>query len=145
MSSHREPPKPPHYHNPLPGQCRWCGQLIFKTDGITLNKRANWHPSCVKEYKLLHWPAVTRKAVYRRDKGICKECGHQCSRKGKDVWHLDHKKPLIESNGDLEYWKLPNLQTLCQPCHYKKTGAEATARAEARRLAKLNEDDGESS
>ena len=141
MSSHREPPKPPHYHNPLPGQCRWCGQLIFKADGQTLNKRANWHPACVKEYKLVAWPAVTRRAVFKRDKGVCIKCGHQCAKAGKDVWHLDHIKPLIEAAGDIKYWTLANLQTLCQPCHHAKTGSEATARAEARRAAKNIDDD----
>ena len=142
MVQHRVPPKPPHYHNPLPGQCRWCGQLIFKKDGTTLNKRANWHPACVKDYKLVAWPNVTRRAVYKRDNGVCKVCGHQCARKGADVWHLDHVKPLIEANGNIDYWKPGNLQTLCQTCHHAKTGTEATARAEARKQAKLNGSDG---
>lgn len=137
MASHRNPPKPPHYHNPLPGQCRWCGQLIIKDDG-TLNKRANWHKPCVNEYKLIAWPAVTRRAVFRRDKGVCASCGHQCAKKHKDVWHLDHIKPLIESQGNLEAWKLTNLQTLCQKCHHKKTGEEATARAITRRQSSDN-------
>lgn len=136
MADHRTPPKPPHYHNPRPGQCRWCGLDILKPDGVTLNTRANWHPKCVKDYKLVAWPAVTRREVWKRDKGKCVQCGHQCARKGADVWHLDHVKPLIEAQGDLSYWKLANLQTLCQPCHHKKTGAEATARAESRRSKK---------
>ena len=136
MVDHRVPPKPPHYHNPLPGQCRWCGQLIFKPDGKTLNKRANWHPACVKAYKLVAWPNVTRRTVLKRDKAVCAKCGHQCARKGKDGWHLDHIQPLIEAKGDIKFWELGNLQTLCQSCHHAKTGAEATARAEARRKLK---------
>lgn len=141
MAEHRNPPKPPFYTTAQPGQCRWCGQQILKADG-SVNKRANWHPKCVAEYKLIHWPGETRKAVYKRDKGICAKCGHKCARKYSDVWHLDHVKPLIEAQGDLDFWRLPNLQTLCQKCHHAKTGAEATARAEARRQAKLNESDG---
>lgn len=49
---------------------------------------------------------------------------------------MDHIKPLIESNGNLEYWKMGNLQTLCKSCHHKKTGEEATQRAEERKKAK---------
>lgn len=141
MADHRKPPKPDHYHTATPGQCRWCGKSVIKADGKTINKRANWHKDCVNEYKLIHWPRDTRKAVYKRDKGVCAKCGHKCARKHSDVWHLDHIKPLVEANGNLDYWRLPNLQTLCQPCHKAKTGAEATARAEARRKAKLNESD----
>ena len=49
---------------------------------------------------------------------------------------MDHIKPLIEAQGNLDYWRLGNLQTLCTDCHVKKTSAEATARAEARKAAK---------
>ena len=115
--------------------------MIFKKDGVTPNKRANWHPACVKEYKLIAWPNATRREVWKRDKGVCRTCGHQCARKGTDVWHLDHIKPLIEANGDLNFWKMGNLQTLCSSCHHSKTGREATARAAARRL---NDSDGSS-
>lgn len=132
MTSHRNPPKPPHYHSADQGQCRWCGEEILKTDG-SVNRRARWHPQCVREYKLIHWPKETRKEVYRRDKGICRSCGKKCARKYRDVWHLDHIKPLIEAQGDLEYWKMDNLQTLCQDCHKLKTATEASARAQVRK------------
>lgn len=133
MSAHRTPPKPLSYDTADPGQCRWCGESILKADGST-NKRAKWHPKCVMEYKLIHWPKETRRAVYKRDKGVCAKCGHNCARKYSDVWHLDHIQPLIESQGNLDFWKLPNLQTLCQPCHHAKTGSEATERAARRRV-----------
>lgn len=132
---HRNPPKPAHYDTAPKGTCRWCGLPILNKKG-ELSTRAHWHPKCVNDYKLIHWPAVTRKAVFRRDRGLCKSCGHQCSKSGKDVWHMDHITPLIESQGDLKFWKLPNLQTLCQRCHTAKTSREATARAESRRQAK---------
>lgn len=50
---------------------------------------------------------------------------------------MDHIKPLIEANGDINYWKMGNLQTLCKACHHKKTGEEATHRAEERKQARL--------
>lgn len=134
---HRKPPKPKSYDTAPKGTCRWCNKKIIGKNGKQ-SLRASWHPKCVTEYKLIHWPGVTRRAVFKRDRGICATCGHQCGRKGKDVWHMDHIKPLIESEGDLSYWKLGNLQTLCQRCHFAKTGREATARAEARRQRKAS-------
>lgn len=127
---HRLPPKSPYYHNPKKGQCRHCGKDVLKPNG-ELNKRANWHKKCVQEYKLIHWPQVTRKAVFKRDKGKCADCGVIAKRGQR--WDMDHIKPLVESKGDLSYWQLPNLQTLCPPCHIKKTSAEASKRALARK------------
>lgn len=132
---HRTPPKPLSYDTAPKGTCRWCGRAIFDKKNQP-RLRAHWHPECVDAYKLIFWPGVTRKAVWKRDKGVCNSCGHQCARKYNDVWHMDHIKPLIESLGDISFWKLPNLQTLCQPCHHAKTGAEATQRAAARAVLK---------
>lgn len=50
---------------------------------------------------------------------------------------MDHIKPLIEANGNISYWEMPNLQTLCIKCHTAKTSAEATQRAADRRQKKL--------
>lgn len=58
------------------GHCRWCGKAIER-DGILLT-RSKWHDECVTEYKLLAWPAETRKAVAKRDRGICCDCGTDC-------------------------------------------------------------------
>ena len=135
---HRTPPKPPFYDTAVLGQCRYCGLPILDKKGNP-KKRANWHPDCVNQYKLIYWPNVTRRAVWARDKGKCAGCGTQCTRKGPQGWHMDHITPLIEAKGDVRYWQLPNLQTLCHTCHHAKTGAEATARAEARRKQKLDE------
>lgn len=85
------------------------------------------------EYTLLFWPGETRKAVWKRDKGICAECKKQCDKKGVNGWDLDHKIPLIEGDGSLSFWQMPNLQTLCKDCHKAKTGREATERAAKRR------------
>lgn len=131
---HRKPPKPIHYNNAQPGFCRFCGDPILRENG-TLNRRANWHKPCVKLYRVIYWPQETRKAVLRRDSGICAGCGLVCDDL-HEPWQVDHVRPLIESNGDIEFWKLPNLQTLCLDCHSQKTASEATNRAAARRAAK---------
>jgi 5-methylcytosine-specific restriction endonuclease McrA len=131
---HRKPPKPIHYNNAPKGYCRFCGEIILDDKG-RLRSRANWHKPCVRAYKVIYWPQETRKAVWKRDQGHCAHCPTVCD-DFHVPWELDHVQPLIESNGDLEYWKLPNLQTLCVPCHVKKTSAEATARAAARAALK---------
>lgn len=138
MVEHRNPPKPTGWDKPTKGTCRFCGLPVLNDDG-TVNKRTYWHPICVIDYKMIHWPAITRKAVWMRDAGKCAVCGHQCQRGGTDVWHLDHVKPLIEAQGNIIYWQMGNLQTLCQPCHHAKTGREATERASARKAVKAGE------
>jgi hypothetical protein len=135
MSTHRIPPKPPHFDTAPEGTCRWCGE----STGMTLKgkpSKSRWHPKCLLDYKLLFWATTTRRAVWKRDNGVCKECGTQCSRKGKPKWHMDHILPLIEANGNINYWRLENLQTLCVICHKKKTANEASERATVRKTLK---------
>lgn len=136
MSDHRKPPKPPHYDTALEGVCRWCNVPIGVTPRGKPSK-ARWHIRCLSEFKLLHWPTKTRQAVWRRDSGKCAGCGTICAKKGLPKWHMDHIKPLIEAKGDITYWQMGNLQTLCHPCHTTKTSAEATERAVKRRAAKV--------
>lgn len=50
------------------------------------------------------------------------------------LWHVDHRVPLwkVAHMPDLErieYWKIGNLQTLCEVCHTFKTSAEAAEKA----------------
>lgn len=135
MSDHRIPPKP-HWFDTVPeGTCRWCNKEIGLTKRGKPSK-SRWHPACVAEYKLLFWPTATRRHIWNRDKGKCRSCGTICDKKGKNGWHLDHIKPLIEAKGDLSFWRPGNLQTLCKPCHHAKTGQEATERATKRRILK---------
>lgn len=80
MSSHRKPPLPASMkvRPPPNGICRWCAQPILNSLGHPAY--ATWHPPCVEEFKLIHWPAVTRAAVLERDKGICARCGCDAER-----------------------------------------------------------------
>ena len=130
--SHRKPPLPEGWESPTPGTCKWCGLPIPDKNGK--KSRATWHEACVLAYKLIHWPSVTRRAVWRRDHGRCRSCGVICPRGSH--WHVDHIQPLIQANGDISFWKMPNLQTLCLACHNKKTSLESKARAKARADAK---------
>lgn len=56
------------------------------------------------------------------------------------LWHVDHKTPLwkvrhMSPLERLEYFKLANLITRCEPCHKVKTREEAAERAKFERLA----------
>ncbi len=84
----------------------------------------------------------------RRDRGVCADCGLDTDRlrrslsgrgrarklreRGftprKSLWELDHIVPLIDGGGH----DVSNLQTLCAPCHRRKTAAEAGRRAARR-------------
>ncbi|MAI81052.1 MAG: hypothetical protein CL917_19080 [Deltaproteobacteria bacterium] len=46
----------------------------------------------------------------------------------RSLWELDHILPLVDGGGH----ELENLQTLCTPCHKKKTAEEARRRAQRR-------------
>ena len=129
-NNHRTPPKPVHWDTG-PGFCRYCGQPVIDKKG-NINLRARWHKTpCLAEFKLIYWPATTRKAVWKRDKGMCAGCGKISSR-----WHMDHVQPLIEAKGNIDFWRLTNLQTLCEDCHHVKTANEATTRALVRKILK---------
>lgn len=137
MQDHRIPPKPPHFDTTPPGTCRWCnGKIPLTAKGR--ESKSRWHPACVDEYKLLFWPTATRKAVWKRDQGVCASCGKKCARKGQPKWHMDHRLPLYEAHGNLDYWRMTNLQTLCGDCHKVKTSNEATLRAIARKSQLLD-------
>lgn len=57
----------------IKGQCRWCDKAIL--DGKGNVAKVTWHPWCVDQYKLIHWPAETRRQVLARDNGVCSCCG----------------------------------------------------------------------
>ncbi|WP_407304016.1 HNH endonuclease [Acinetobacter sp.] len=137
MDNHRTPPKPAWFDEVSEGTCRWCNEKIGPTRTGRASK-AHWHKECYEEYELLFHASTTRQAVWKRDHGKCRSCGKQCDRKGANGWDMDHITPLIEANGEMKYWTLENLQTLCKPCHKAKTSAEATQRALARKTKPLN-------
>lgn len=51
---------------------------------------------------------------------------------GASFWQHDHIRPLIEANGDITFWQLDNIQTLCHRCHVIK-GKEDNARRRAQK------------
>jgi len=118
----RKPPKPNSYYVQEKGICRWCGKKIIENK--VHNKRKTWHQDCATDYMIIYHSGEARKHIWKRDGGKCNDCGEGCTRRG---WDLDHVKPLMEQKGikgnklDWSYYKLRNMQTLCRPCHKKKT------------------------
>lgn len=120
--SHRQPPLPESMKaHSVPGCCRWCGLGMLDAHGLRL-KRRTWHPECVKVFKLVCWPAETRRAVFDRDRGVCARCGDRRERLHTNDWQHDHIVCLkLADPNDLSFWQLGNIQTLCTPCHKRKT------------------------
>lgn len=132
QSRHRVPPKPEHYASMKPGRCRMCGDPVM--EGGVVNNRKRWHPNCLARWKIMNQPAETRRYLFRRDKGACACCGLITPR-----WQADHIVPLRHAYSP-EHWTLTNLQTLCQPCHVKKTNADRVLYADENNCNKLHDD-----
>lgn len=122
---HRNPPMPPWFNDCPWGICRWCGHIIWDETG-TILKRRHWHKECLHEYWIVSDQKYAKAQVKKRDKGICASCGKYCHYRWE--WDLDHKLPLIDAHGDINYWKLENCSCKCTGCHLKKTLQENAER-----------------
>ena len=59
------------------GLCRWCGLDVHR---LSKRRRTFCSDECVHEFLLRSDPGYARKQTYKRDKGICQECGLDCSK-----------------------------------------------------------------
>ena len=158
MTAHRRPTI--RFSDAPRGTCRWCGEAILHQSGEKRgerNRRRRWHPACVDRYTESD-PREARRRVRKRDRGRCAQCRvdtHKIRREVKgrgrakklrtlgykirgSLWELDHVVPLIDGGSH----ELANLQTLCTPCHKKKTAEEARGRAQLRqRKAEIADDE----
>lgn len=146
MTTHRRPEI--RFSAAPQGICRWCGEEILFESGDkkgSVNRRRRWHRECVDVYNTSD-PREARRRIRKRDRGRCAGCGvdtYQVRRElrkigrgrarairergykpGQSFWELDHIVPLIDEGSHDDQ----NLQTLCTPCHSKKTAVEARAR-----------------
>ena len=73
-------------------------------------------------YTSTHWQELRAKAL-RRDNYGCQSCGARCTgkKRGGQTPYVDHIKPRPYVDTPTHYDTLANLQTLCGPCHSKKT------------------------
>lgn len=148
MTAHRRPII--RFSDAARGTCRWCGEPILHESGEKRgqpNRRRRWHPVCVDAYNESD-PREARRRVRKRDRGRCAMCRVDTSKIRREVrgrgrakklralgykirgslWELDHVVPLIDGGSH----ELANLQSLCTPCHKKKTADEARQRARGR-------------
>lgn len=80
-------------------------------------------PAPIETPRLRGRAAVKRRADFLRDHPLCVECEKAGRVTAATV--PDHVVPLWKGGPDTE----ANLQALCQPCHDRKTAAEAAERA----------------
>ncbi|MFP8877484.1 MAG: HNH endonuclease signature motif containing protein [Myxococcota bacterium] len=149
LAAHRRPEIP--FSDAPQGICRWCGEEILHASGPRKGKpnlRRRWHPACVDEYNQSD-PRAARRVIRKRDRGFCADCGldtyalrrrlrgrgsHRKLRElgfhaRRSLWELDHIVPLVEGGGHHP----TNLQTLCVPCHRRKSVREAAERRASQR------------
>lgn len=129
--NHRQAPRPSSWDCPR-GTCRFCGEDIIE-DGKQ-NKRKHWHQACADTWRKINDPTESKKAVFLRERGNCQGCDFK-SINIRD-FDCDHIKPLIESDGDLTYWMMNNLQLLCKDCHKDKTKVDMIRLRETRQREK---------
>lgn len=109
------------------GVCAACGldcdALEQRVWGFsTMVKRLRHHQKAV----MLSAPERTMKAVNLVRCGFARLSSNQ----PRTLWEADHVEPLADGGG----YTLDNVETLCQPCHIKKTSNEAGWRAKRRKL-----------
>ncbi len=135
----RAPHRLPPLHD-VPGECRLCRQAVPPSrDG----KPRAWHyrkgePNCWQEYKLMTRHGLAKQALARTRGNACEQCHVKGKTRSAKWLHLDHIEPLIESANDedrLRFFRLDNLQLLCEDCHKAKTSAENSQRAAQRKAA----------
>lgn len=130
--------------------CRFCKKEV------TEEKSAFCGPECIHQFKIQSSQGYMRKTVFERDRGVCNKCGLDTEKlkqilfrvkeeKGdlayesllqkyethygysfsldKHFWEADHITPVAHGGGSCG---LDNLQSLCVPCHKKKTVAQLT-------------------
>jgi RNA-directed DNA polymerase len=79
--------------------------------GATIGPRSQWIRG---KYSFTYFQQ--RKLAFQRDQYTCTDCGYQ-SQRGKGEVHDLEAHHIDPEGGDL----MDNLQTLCLPCHHKRT------------------------
>jgi 5-methylcytosine-specific restriction enzyme A len=119
--------------------CRWCSLEVPE------GRRTFCSEFCVHEWRLRTDPGYLREQVFKRDRGVCAQCGidtvaealHLKRLRGAarlarfaawglrpggrhSLWDADHILPVAEGGGECD---LENLRTLCLKCHRAATAA----------------------
>lgn len=145
------------------GICVFCGNDdLPRTKGGAPSRSRRWHPACKKRFQFLTDPFWQRLEVWKRDRGVCCDCGAETTPSilkqhiedcfasdalgllrgyGFGPWELDHDVPLwsvdhLPDRERLRFFELENMKTRCVPCHKRKTAREAVGRAKEKRIVK---------
>jgi 5-methylcytosine-specific restriction endonuclease McrA len=132
--------------------CRWCAGEVFPPH------RTYCGPNCVHEWRLRSDTAYLRSQVFLRDKGFCACCHldtlalrrrlydlplEERERVGMEkgfpahqsrhlaLWEADHMVPVSQGGGvDVgeSSGGVDSFQTLCVPCHIRKSSSERKTR-----------------
>jgi 5-methylcytosine-specific restriction endonuclease McrA len=134
----------PHRFPPLhdvEGECRLCRQSVPASKN---GKPRRWHngkngePNCWNDYRLMTRHGLAKQALARERGNACEKCGVKGKGRSAKQFHLDHVTPLINGANDedrLRFFRLDNLQLLCEACHTAKTSEENSQRAAQRKSA----------
>lgn len=139
--------------------CRQCQHPVPR------GRRSYCTKKCATEFEIAYFPSMTRRHVYRRDKGVCAKCGCDTDfirriilrlrrlvdwnaaralavELGFDgvihagtFWQADHVKEVARGGWGMG---LENFRTLCTPCHKEETARLARELAIERRRQKLD-------
>lgn len=118
--------------------CRECGTEVPK------GRRSFCSKECVDRWRVRTDPGYARLLVFRRDKGICAQCGTDTmeglkrprARGTGHLWQADHIVPVVEGGGECS---IENLRTLCTACHQRETNELRARLSEARKVEKAEE------
>lgn len=74
-------------------RCRWCGTEVPK------GRRTWCSQECVDEYLVRKSSADARRLVFRRDRGVCAECGLDCDKLRKELSRLRYGEGVKGNSG----------------------------------------------
>ncbi len=104
--------------------CRVCGTVVPR------RRRSLCSTGCHERLCLTISRTAQRRAVWRRDRGICHHCGRDTAAHGEN-WEMHHEPSLAAGGGVRPGMStaeiLDGLVTLCQACHRSVTQAERYA------------------
>lgn len=90
--------------------CRWCGKIPKPP------RKTFCNDECVFEWKIRSSPSFARKIVFKRDKGICSECGLDTKSLGKGL-----KRPLKGETKEQWHRRVTELRKKYNIPKYRKT------------------------
>jgi len=114
----------------VPSEIRWALPKGVIPEGIPWSSRRRIEGSRLRHdgdarYKRMEVRYNARQPVLMAALTARRERMRAAGWNDGSAWQHDHIRPLVEANGDIAFWELDNIATLCTPCHKEKTAAES--------------------